>query len=323
VTLDGSRSQDASTGTRLHRQGSAFRSRHPRAVPDPALAHLRYRLSAAFRDVLDLARQVEVWKARSDVAVTVAQDPSNPSAFEHRLVANSAFPYEEWELLAARSIHECRSVLDSLNMLMLEQFAEEDFDEDRVYFPITANGKDWRSWRQQHRALPSWVVERYRSVQPNQGPYRGLTGLSRLDNDRKHKRSTPMKVAVTGLISKGNFTVEGLVDDESLNPQIEAFSNTLSPGVRSVRLARITYTPKVIAYASDPTAQVEVDIIFSFGSESYHLAEIVELPRRIGHVVDFVARGNPEALGRYQSRPSYIAKGSAVADTPALEPREA
>lgn len=287
-------------------QGLSFRSRAVTTLPEQELIEVRYRLAASLRDVTELQRQVASWRERSALTVEVRQDPDDRRVFEHILTSSNTFPHQKWSLLGGRAINEARSALDNFNMLMFERFAQASYDADRIYFPITTTGKEWRNWRQKHNALPAWAIDRYKQVQPSEGPFKGFVGLQRMDDDRKHKRPTPVSIAIVGQLSSGLMTFDGLVTEDDLAPSLVPISNVLGPGMRSVKIARIYFARDVFDFEVHTQMDgVDFDILFNFRDESYELPELVELPRRVSAAIDYISSGDAGALARYMAPPPW------------------
>lgn len=288
-------------------QGLSFRSGAATILPEHELVDVRHRLVASHRDVAELRRQVASWRERSALTVEVRQDPKDRRVFEHVLKSSHTFPHQKWSLHAGRAVNEARSALDNFNTLMFERFAQTSYDPDRVYFPITTTGKEWRNWRQRHSALPAWAIDRYKRVQPSEGPYQGLIGLQRMDDDRKHKRSTPLSIAIVGLLSSVQMRVEGLVEEGDLAPVLEPISNVLGPGMRSVKIAKVSFGRDVHDFEVDDSVDgPDFELHFSFRDESYNLPELAELPHRVSAAIEYISNGDAGYLARYRASPPWI-----------------
>ncbi|EPR75862.1 hypothetical protein ADILRU_1822 [Leifsonia rubra CMS 76R] len=288
-------------------QGLSFRAPGQTKLSENDLGDVRFRVAAAARDVAQLKRKVASWRDSSSLSVEVRQDPGDRRVIEHVLISSKTFPHREWSMHAGRAINEARSALDNFNTLMFERFAQDSYDPDGIYFPITKDGKEWRSWRQKHRALPEWAIERYKKIQPSQGPFKGLLGLQAMDNDRKHKRLTPLNIAILGELSRWTAKVEGLVTENEPEPEIEALSNLLGPGMRSIKIARIRFARDVLEIEDQVEENgPDFDLHFSFHDETYELPELTDLPRRVSDAIDYVSSGDGAALARYTARPTFL-----------------
>tara|TARA_R110002124_G_scaffold162374_1_gene329471 strand:+ start:2169 stop:2798 length:630 start_codon:yes stop_codon:yes gene_type:complete len=188
---------------------------------------------------------------------------------------------------------------------MFERFAQDSYDPDKIYFPITNGGKEWRGWRQKHRALPEWATDRYKKVQPSEGPFKGLLGLQAMDNDRKHKRLTPLNIAIVGELSSWTATLEGIVSENEIEPEIEALSNILGPGMRTVKISRLRFAQEIIEIEfKTGGSEPNFDLHFNFHDESYELPELADLPNRVAAAIDYVSSGDVSALARYMAPPA-------------------
>jgi hypothetical protein len=295
-------------------QGLSFRAPGHTRLSENDLGDVRFRVAAAARDVAQLKRSVAAWRESSTLRVEARQDPDDRRAIEHVLTSSKTFPHREWSLHAGRAINEARSALDNLNTSMFERFAQESYDPDGICFPITKGGKEWRSWRQKHRALPDWAIDRYKKVQPSEGPFKGLLGLQAMDNDRKHKRLTPLNIAIVGELSAWTATLEGLGSENEPEPEIEALSNVLGPGMRSVKISRLRFVRDVIEIRSETgESEPSFDLHFSFRDETYELPELADLPGRVAAAVDYVSSGDVAALARYMARPQFLHQESSQA----------
>lgn len=298
-------------------QGVSFRSPGHTRLSENDLGDVRFRIAAAARDVAQLKRSVAAWRESSTLSVEARQDPDDRRVIEHVLNISRVFPHREWSLHAGRSINEARSALDNLNTSMYERFAQDSYDPDGIYFPITNGGKDWRSWRQKHRALPEWAIDRYKKIQPSEGPFKGLLGLQTMDNDRKHKRLTPLNIAIVGELSSWTATLEGLVSENEAEPEIEALSNILGPGMRTVKIARLHFAQDIIEVqfgAGD--REPSFDLHFNFHDESYELPELADLPKRASAAIDYVSSGDASALARYMAPPPHTLHENSQASLP-------
>lgn len=288
-------------------QGLSFRAPGQTRLSENDLGDVRFRVAAAARDVAQLKRSVAAWRESSTLRVEARQDSDDRRTIEHMLTSSKTFPHREWSLHAGRAINEARSALDNLNTSMFERFAQESYDPDGIYFPITKGGKEWRVWRQKHRALPDWAIDRYKKVQPSEGPFKGLLGLQAMDNDRKHKRLTPLNIAIVGELSSWTARLEGPVSENEPEPEIEALSNVLEPGMRSVKISRISFARDIIEFKSETgESEPSFDLHFSFREETYELPELADLPGRVAAAVEYVSNGDVAALARYMARPQFL-----------------
>ncbi|WES66036.1 hypothetical protein P0L94_08160 [Microbacter sp. GSS18] len=291
--------------------GSSFRRKDSNGLGLADLEDIRFRVRAARRDALDLRQAIHDWRHRSDVKVEVSLRSGSPDIVDFTLTAGSAFPHQDWALRVGRILHDCRSALDNLNTLMIERYSVGELPR-RPYFPITEPGRQWREWAKVHAGLPSWAIARYEAVQPWASPYHGLHGLQQLNNGDKHRQMIPVQVALVGKIAAFSTVVEGLVQDgEELLESVETGAPVLCAGQRAVRVASLVVNREVVSLDHDDvTPDCEIDPDFQYTGGSYRLAEVVELPRRVGLAVDYVATGDPATLDEFSARPAYVAADS-------------
>lgn len=282
--------------------GSAFGVGAGRKLTDLELADIRHLVVEAARIAKRLGEDFDRWQRSADLDTEVRIDETDPRVEEIYLVSRKPLPYRTMATLAAQTLHSGRTALDHLNGVMMRKFASEEYDETKIYFPITENGRDWRSWRNRHRGLPEWAQDRYRELQPSTGPFKGLKGLQELDNLGKHRQLIPIRVAVVGELGTGRATFASPVDEEQEQAvSLDAVSNELTHDVRRILVSRITYAAPIESIEQAERARPEIDPLFYFGSEHYTLREISDLPRRIESAIDFVATGERSHLAAYQA----------------------
>jgi hypothetical protein len=209
---------------------------------------------------------------------------------------------------ASELAHNARAALDNLNDRLFRGYSTEPYEAKRIQFPITMTGKEWRNWRQSHRALPAWIIERYEKVQPGTGPYVGLQGLALMNNQDKHVWLQRVSLALTNVSGRGTFTVEGTNPDIQMTPI--AHDLFLGRAERLVHIATANSSRRIVDMPQTADNEIHPVLHFHVGSDeqtngSFTMEELAELPRRVGHVIDYV-NGNDSALGRYQAVPSYM-----------------
>lgn len=242
------------------------------------------------------------WHQNAGLSVETRISLTDRRVQEVVLHSEEALPHRGWGISAGRLVHAARSALDHLNSVMMTRFALEPFDSRKVYFPITENGKDWRSWRQRHHQLPDWAIARYAALQPSAGPFHGLAGLLHLDDASKHRHIVPVQLAVLGSISEGTCTLDGIPSDDGPVVRLETVSNILEPGAKTVTVARLHYEFDILESDSVSPSVTDIDPLFVFGEESYSLLELLNLPERVEAAIDYVATGSIAALTRYQAK---------------------
>lgn len=227
--------------------------------------------------------------------------------FELHVELSRTYPHDNWAILAGELAHNARSALDNLNDRLFAKYATEPYNIHRIQFPITSTDKEWTSWRKSHRALPEWLVARYEKVQPLAGPYLGLKGLSSSNNNDKHVWLQRISLALTNQPGRGTVKVEGVGPEIQLNPI--AHDLFLERGQKRVHFATARSNRKILEVPQTAENDINPVLHFHVGAEdddngSYTLAEIAEIPRRVGHAIDYV-NGDESALGRFQAEPSH------------------
>lgn len=229
-------------------------------------------------------------------------------SFDLHVEASRTYPHDDWAILSSELAHNARAALENLNDRLFRRYATGPYDARRIQFPITSTGKDWRSWKQSHRALPDWLITRYERVQPRIGPYRGLQGLASMNNQDKHVWLQRVSLALTNVPGRGTVTVEGTSPDVELTPIGRTLF--LGRGERRIHIATAQSSRRIVDMPE--TAENDIDPVLHFHvggdapeDQSYTLAELAEIPRRVGHLIDYV-NGDDGALARYQAVPSYV-----------------
>ncbi|PRB09483.1 hypothetical protein [Microbacterium sp. OVT16B] len=286
--------------------GESFGIRPSRSLPETELAPIRARLARASKHARELDEAVQVWRANTVFTSSVRVSESTPTVLEVSVEASRAFPHDLWSTKAGEFAYQARVALDNLHDLLARSFAEREYDSSRIQFPITATGKDWKSWKQGHRFHPQWLVERLKNVQPQYGPYRALEGLQWFNNKDKHEWVRDLELGMIGMVASSNFSLRGLIEEHHLSPTLIPQSNTIPRGVRRVIVGSFDVGHPILDFPEEATNEVQVELRFDVGSDSYTLEEIREIPVRIGYIVDYLACDDLFALARYQKRPSYI-----------------
>lgn len=284
-----------------NQSASAFGIGRTRTLHDVEVADIRHLVADAARRARELVRLFDDWQRSAGLNSEVTISPADPRVAEIYLTSERALPYRKMASLAGQSIHAGRSALDHLNTAMMRKFASGDYDDHKTYFPITDSGKDWRSWRSRHSALPDWVQDRYKELQPGAGPFKGLRGLQALDNLGKHRDLIPIRVAVVGSYGSGETTLAGIVDEDAAIVSLDAISNEITRDVRRLLAAKITYAAPIERLHQDESPELEIDPLFYFGAEHYTLREIAELPNRVDAAISYAATGEPSHLAAYQA----------------------
>jgi hypothetical protein len=283
---------------------SAFGIR--RALSIDELSALRTRVARASRAAADLESAVIKWQAGTTFSSTATVEEPDRMAFDLYVEASRTYPHDKWAVLAGELGHNARSALDNLNDRLFAKYATGQYDANRIQFPITTTGTQWRKWKQSHGALPDWLIARYEKVQPRVGPYRGLQGLSSSNNSDKHVWLQRISLALTNLPGRGTLTIEGVDPGLELTPV--AHDLFLERGQRRVHIATARGNRRILEMPQ--TAENDIDPVLHFhvgsdgsGDRFYTLAEIAEIPRRVDQAIDYV-NGDDSALSKYQAVPS-------------------
>ncbi len=298
--MTSTQAESANSGSRSA-PGDAFGVGASMTLTDLELADIRHLVVDAARGAKQLSDEFDRWRRAAGLKTEVRISDTDRRVQEIYLVSQKPLPYRKMATLAAQTLRSGRAALDHLNSLMMRRFAMDEYDDTKVYFPITETGRDWRNWRSRHQTLPDWAQDRYREVQPSSGPFKGLRGLQELDNLSKHRQLIPIRVAVVGQLGTGHATFASEVDEkEEQAVTVDAISNELTHDVRRVLLSKITYAAPIDSLEQTEPAAPEIDPLFYFGSEHYTLREVAELPRRIESAIEFVATGDRRHLAAYQ-----------------------
>lgn len=272
------------------------------------LVALQTRVARASRAAARLSMAVENWQSKTSFTSHVTVLEPERTSFDLHIEATRTYPHDQWALEAGELAHSARAGLDNLNDRLFARYATKSFDARRIHFPITSSGTEWRSWRQAHSALPAWLVERYAKVQPRTGPYMGLKGLAQMNNQDKHVWLQRVSLALTNVSGRATMTIEGTSPDLVMTPVARDFF--LERGERRVHYATARGDRKIIEMPE--TAENDIHPVLHFhlgadelGMQSYTLEEVVEIPRRVGHLISYV-NGDDSALMRYQAVPSYV-----------------
>lgn len=283
-----------------------------RALGIDERAALEARVVEASRRSAELERVIERWLTGTTFTTRATLLEPSGAGFNLHIEMSRAHPHDRWAAIASGMAHACRAALDNLNDRLFARHATGAYDPGRICFPITADGKAWRTWKQKHRALPQWIIDRYDAVQPRPDKpghhYLGLAGLQWYDNKDKHVWLQGISVAPTDLIGSGEFDIEGI----DPIPEIEVDVNDvfLSRGQNRIHLATVRTQRRLLNVGAIGGAEIVPILHFHIDSgdgvdRTYTWQEMVEIPKRVRHVIDYV-NGNDEALALFQSKPSYI-----------------
>jgi hypothetical protein len=289
----------------VHR-GNSFGGAADQPLKDADLTGIRHKLAKASREARDLEIAVERWREGTVFTSTLQRVGDSTSRLDIVVEMSRTFPHDRWATMLGEIGHQTRSGLDNLNSLLASRLAPGQFNPKRIAFPITTDEGNWKSWLGKHKMLPDWLTNRYYEIQPFVNNYHGLRGLHWFNNKDKHEWLRDIRVALVGMLGGGDFTVEGLIADEELQPVLLPRDNTLERASRRAIVGSIEFGHSVLDATNAHQNEVNVDILFDMGYAEYKLPEISELVRRVGYAVDFVAMDDRSALQRYRERPSFI-----------------
>lgn len=273
---------------------------------------LETRIVYATRQGLELERAVDRWLAGTTFTTQTSLLEPSGTGFNVYVEMSRAHPHDYWATIASGMAHATRAALDNLNDRLFAHHATGAYDPRRISFPITTNGREWRNWKQAHRALPAWIVERYEAVQPRTDHaghhYLGLEGLQWYNNKDKHEWLQGISLAPTELIGTSQFDIEGL--DPIPEIELDAHDVFLSRGQTRVHVATVRTQRRLRDVGTIGGQEIVPVLHFHIDGgdgvdRTYTLREMVELPKRVRHLIDYVD-GNDEALARFQSKPSYV-----------------
>lgn len=231
------------------------------------LAGIRVKLTRALRAGKKLQRDFSRWRAETTLATIATRVPGDDRRLSVSVSSTRLFPHDAGSASLGELTLNTRSALNQLNQLMFTRFGAADFDARRVEFPLTDNGKDWRSWKQGHRAAPEWLRDRYERIQPLRGPYRGLLGLRELNDEDKHRELSSIHVALVGSLGAGSITVDG--PNREIRPKLDAGDNLLHRDTKSVRVGTMTWPTRVIDFEAEIVSKAEVELQFDIGDGFY------------------------------------------------------
>ncbi|WP_404473434.1 hypothetical protein [Microbacterium aerolatum] len=273
---------------------------------------LEARIVDATRRGAELERFVDRWLAGTTFTTrTTLLEPSG-TGFNVHVEMSRVHPHDRWATIASSMAHAARAALDNLNDRLFDRHATGPYDPRHISFPITTNGREWRTWKQAHRSLPTWLIERYEAVQPRPDKaghhYLGLAGLQWYDNKDKHVWLQGVSLAPTEFIGAGQFEIEGV--DSVPELEVDAHEVFLSRGQTRVHVATIRTRRRLLSAGTIGGQEIVPILHFHIDSgdgvdRTYTLREMVEIPKRVRHLIDYVD-GNDEALARFQSKPSYV-----------------
>ena len=186
---------------------SAFGAR--RALDLEEMSVLYARTARASRAASKLAMAVNVWQTSTTFTTHVEVQEPDRTSFDMFIEVSKLYPHDQWAMDSSDLAHNARSALDDFNDRLFKKYATKEYDAKRIQFPITLTGKEWRNWKRSHDALPTWLIERYRQVQPATGPYIGLKGLAMLNNQDKHVWLPRASMAKTELAGSSTGTDAG------------------------------------------------------------------------------------------------------------------
>ncbi|WP_448003034.1 hypothetical protein [Agromyces bauzanensis] len=283
---------------------SAFGVRSALTHDEVSMLHARIR--RASRAATQLKAAVLEWQSKVTFTSHVTVQEPDRTAFDLHVEVSRTYPHDDWAIISSELAHNARAALDNLNDRLFIKYATGPYEAKRIQFPITSTGKEWRSWKQSHRALPDWLIERYQEVQPRTGPYLGLQGLASMNNQDKHVWLQRVSLALTNLPGRGTLSVEGTSPDLRLAPV--AHGLFLGRGERRVHIASAHSSRKIVDMPQIAENDIHPVLHFHVGHDekddkSYTLAELAEIPRRVAHAVDYM-NGDDSALARYQAVPS-------------------
>lgn len=289
---------------------SAFGITNALGIDDRAA--LEARIVYATRQGAELQRLVDRWASGTTFTTQASLLEPDAAGFNVYVEMSRPHPHDRWATIASSMAHASRATLDNLNDRLFARHARGPYDQRHISFPITTNGREWRRWRQAHRALPAWIIERYEAVQPWSEKlghhYLGLAGLQWYDNKDKHVWLQGISLAPTDFIGAGQFDIEGLDPIPAID--IDANDVLIPRGLTRIHVATVRTQRRLVNVGTIGGQEIVPVLHFHIDGgdgidRTYSLKEMVEIPRRVRHVLDYVD-GNDRALAWFQSRPSYV-----------------
>lgn len=275
------------------------------------LSVLDARIARASRAAANLRAAVDTWRASTTFTTHVAVQEPERTSFDFFIEVSKPYPHDKWAMEASDLAHNARSALDNFNDRIFRKYATKEYDAKKIQFPITLTGKEWRNWKRSHDALPAWLIERYRQIQPQSGPYIGLKGLAMLNNQDKHVWLQKVSIAITELVGSSTLTIEGIDPDIRLDPIAREIF--LERGMRRLHFATAIGNRKILDAPSTADNDIQPVLHFHVGSEeateegSFTMDELAELPKRVAYALNFV-NGDDRALVCYQAVPPFASQ---------------
>lgn len=190
-------------------------------LSDPALRRgATGKLAHALKLARELQAEMDSWWALEPT--TLAQELRNDGrTIDFVVNTYPMFPSEDWYHRAADIMQNYR---DALNRLLYAiSYAHTAPDKMRnLSFPIRDDDSSWQGWRKKHAMLPDWLLHRFHAFQPYVSGRPYLHALAKSNNIEKHEDGFSFAVTFTELeFGPGEFTVEGLWDDDKLREHLQ------------------------------------------------------------------------------------------------------
>lgn len=272
------------------------------------MAALHTRISRASRSLVELKAAFQKWEAGTTFTTRTTLLEPERTAFDVHVEMSRSYPHDVWALHGSDFAHHSRSALDNLNDRLFVKYATESYDPKRIQFPITTTGKEWRNWRQSHRAIPDWITERYKRVQPFKGQYNGLVVLALMNNRDKHVWLQGLGLVPTNLFMDSSFTVQGI--DPDLSPEMVCHDYYFGRNQREILMASIHGKDRILEMADSVHHEIVPELFFAVGItpetfEPWRIADLVEISLRVAKVIEYM-NGTESALVDYLAMPEHV-----------------
>jgi len=247
------------------------------------------RIANAKREIKQLLDLAAAWSQANPIT------PQTRLASDERTVEvyarHAKVPTARWTQHAANAFQALRESLEILNFELSTSLKLKDFKERSISYPITDSEQSWSSWLGQNGHLPTFIIDRYRALQPVVSGDRSLSMLRDWNNSRKHQLGIKLGPQLGSLSIGGELRVEGLLSDSQLTGTVDSalLDPILEGGSVSTRVLAVTYPARILDFDSSPqTVTLAFEPSIAYSDDSIEIRHLPALATTVQAAIDYI-----------------------------------
>lgn len=243
---------------------------------DPALRKgATGKLARALQLARDLQRDMEAWWAANPVKLEV--NLRDERFIDIVAVTDPTPPADDWYHCSADIMQNFRDALNRLTFAVSYLYTAPAKPRD-ASFPMRRDIDGWEQWRKKNERLPDELIARFHAFQPYVSGRPFLSALTDSNNIEKHEDGFKLSVSLTELNAAGNFSVEGLWEDDTLVDRVKlAAGETLDLESGRQLVGTIEMPTRVLDMGDPPTAEFTVAPVIRYDDEEIPILPALNL----------------------------------------------